>query len=421
MTATFAEAFRVWARIGVLSFGGPAGQIALLHKEVVEQRNWLEEKEFLNALNFCMLLPGPEAQQLATYCGWKLHGVRGGLAAGLLFVLPGACVIFALSVVYAWIGNVPFVQAAFFGIKCAVLAIVLEALLKVAKRALKGKLDWLIAVAAFVALFGFGLPFALVVAVAALVGFFRASSGDAVQVARPSIAGTVRTVATWLVIWLVPLLALRLALGGDHVLTRLAQVFSTLAVVTFGGAYSVLASLGQTMVEQTGWLTPAQMMDGFGLAETTPGPLILVGQFVSFMAAQNTLGTIGAGAAASLVFLWMTFTPCFLWIFAGAPWLQYISSKPRVQSALAAITAAVTGVILNLSLWFGLHVIFRVAERRSGPIPVWWPEWTTFDGAALVLAVVSALLLLHWKAGIPKTLVFAALAGLLWSYGKSMI
>jgi chromate transporter len=421
MTATFAEAFRVWARIGVLSFGGPAGQIALLHKEVVEQRNWLEEKEFLNALNFCMLLPGPEAQQLATYCGWKLHGVRGGLAAGLLFVLPGACVIFALSVVYAWIGNVPFVQAAFFGIKCAVLAIVLEALLKVAMKALKGKLDWLIAVAAFVALFGFGLPFALVVAVAALVGFFRASSGDAVQVARPSIAGTVRTVATWLVIWLVPLLALRLALGGDHVLTRLAQVFSTLAVVTFGGAYSVLASLGQTMVEQTGWLTPAQMMDGFGLAETTPGPLILVGQFVSFMAAQNTLGTIGAGAAASLVFLWMTFTPCFLWIFAGAPWLQYISSKPRVQSALAAITAAVTGVILNLSLWFGLHVIFRVAERRSGPIPVWWPEWTTFDGAALVLAVVSALLLLHWKAGIPKTLVFAALAGLLWSYGKSMI
>jgi chromate transporter len=421
MTATFAEAFRVWVRIGVLSFGGPAGQIALLHKEVVEQRNWLEEKEFLNALNFCMLLPGPEAQQLATYCGWKLHGVRGGLAAGLLFVLPGACVIFALSVVYAWIGNVPFVQAAFFGIKCAVLAIVLEALLKVAMKALKGKLDWLIAVAAFVALFGFGLPFALVVAVAALVGFFRASSGDAVQVARPSIAGTVRTVATWLVIWLVPLLALRLALGGDHVLTRLAQVFSTLAVVTFGGAYSVLASLGQTMVEQTGWLTPAQMMDGFGLAETTPGPLILVGQFVSFMAAQNTLGTIGAGAAASLVFLWMTFTPCFLWIFAGAPWLQYISSKPRVQSALAAITAAVTGVILNLSLWFGLHVIFRVAERRSGPIPVWWPEWTTFDGAALVLAVVSALLLLHWKAGIPKTLVFAALAGLLWSYGKSMI
>jgi chromate transporter len=421
MSESFGDALRLWAKIGVLSFGGPAGQIALLHKEVVETRKWLEEKEFLNALNFCMLLPGPEAQQLATYCGWKMHGVKGGLAAGILFVLPGACIILALSLIYALIGNVPFVQALFYGIKCAVLAIVLEALLKVAKKALKSNLDWFLAAAAFVALFAFGLPFALVIAVAALIGFFSKGGEATEMIARPRIADTVRTIAIWLAIWLVPLVAMHLGLGGEHVLTRLADTFSALAVVTFGGAYSVLASLGQTMVEQTGWLTPAQMMDGFGLAETTPGPLILVGQFVSFMAAKNTLGGLWAGIAASAVFLWMTFTPCFLWIFAGAPWLQYVSSKPRLKGALAAITAAVTGVILNLSLWFGLHVIFRVAERLPGAVPVWWPAWNTFDMAALVLVVLSALLLLRWKAGIPKTLALAALAGLLWSYGKSMI
>jgi chromate transporter len=421
MNESFRQAVQLWAKIGVLSFGGPAGQIALLHKEVVETRKWLEEKEFLNALNFCMLLPGPEAQQLATYCGWKMHGVKGGLAAGILFVLPGACIILALSFVYALFGNVPFVQALFYGIKCAVLAIVLEALLKVAKKALKSRLDWLLAALAFVALFVFGLPFALVIAVAALIGFFSKGGEATEMIARPRIADTVQTIAIWLAVWLVPLVAMHLGLGGEHVLTRLADTFSTLAVVTFGGAYSVLASLGQTMVEQTGWLTPAQMMDGFGLAETTPGPLILVGQFVSFMAAKNTLGGLWIGVAASVVFLWMTFTPCFLWIFAGAPWLQYVSSKPRLKGALAAITAAVTGVILNLSLWFGLHVVFKTANRLPGAVPVWWPDWATFDLAALVLSVFSGFLLIHWKAGIPKTLVFAALAGLIWSYGKSMI
>jgi chromate transporter len=418
---TFSEALKVWARIGVWSFGGPAGQIALLHKEVVETRKWLEEKEFLNALNFCMLLPGPEAQQLATYCGWKMHGTKGGLAAGILFVLPGACVILALSLVYALIGNVPFVQAVFYGVKCAVLAIVLEALLKVAKKALKSNLDWMVAASAFLALFVFGLPFALVIAVAALIGFFNQGDEAATVVARPRFADTLRTIVIWLAVWLLPLFAMHVGLGGEHVLTRLADTFSTLAVVTFGGAYSVLASLGQTMVEKTGWLTPVQMMDGFGLAETTPGPLILVGQFVSFMAAKGNLGSIWAGVAASAIFLWMTFTPCFLWIFAGAPWLEYLSSKPKLKGALAAITAAVTGVILNLSLWFGLHVVFKTANRLPGAVPMWWPDWATFDLAALVLAVLSGLLLIRWKAGIPKTLVFAALAGLIWSYSKSMI
>ncbi len=418
---SFVEALRVWARIGLLSFGGPAGQIALLHKEVVETRKWLEENEFLNALNFCMLLPGPEAQQLTTYCGWKLHGTKGGLAAGLLFVLPGACVILALSVVYALVGNVPLVQALFYGIKCAVLAIVLEALVKVARKALKRTLDWFIAAAAFVALFVFGLPFALVVMVAGLIGFVTSGGGTESAVARPSLVATARTIGLWLVIWLVPWVGLRLVLGSQHVLTQLAGIFSTLAVVTFGGAYSVLASLGQTMVEHTGWLTPQQMMDGFGLAETTPGPLILVGQFASFTAANNSLGSLWAGLAGSLVFLWMTFAPCFLWIFAGAPWLEYLSAKPALRGALAAITAAVTGVILNLSLWFGLHVIFGTASRLAGPVPVWWPDWGGFDGFALVLAGFSGLMLIRWNSGIPKTLVFAALAGLFWHYDKSLI
>ena len=418
---SFSEALRVWARIGVLSFGGPAGQIALLHEELVEKRRWLEEKEFLNGLNFCMLLPGPEAQQLATYCGWKLHGVRGGLAAGGLFVLPGAVVIFALSLLYATVGQVPLVQAMFWGIKCAVLAIVLDALLKVAKRALKTQSDWLLSGLAFLALFVFGLPFVAVVAVAAAIGFFRASDQAVENVARPPVIGTLRTVLVWLVIWLLPLAALQLGLGRGHVFSKLAETFSVLAVVTFGGAYSVLASLGQTVVEGTGWLTTAQMMDGFGLAETTPGPLILVGQFVSFMAAKNTLDSLWAGAAASLVFLWMTFAPCFLWIFAGAPWLSYVSAQPRLKGALAAITAAVSGVILNLSLWFGLHVVFGTAERLEGPVPVWWPDWHSFDAAALLLVGMCALLLFRWKSGIPKTLAFAAVAGLLWRYAIAMI
>jgi chromate transporter len=285
---TFSEALKVWARIGVLSFGGPAGQIALLHKEVVEQRQWLSEQEFLRALNFCMLLPGPEAMQLATYCGWKLHGQRGGLAAGLLFVLPGSCLILALSIIYARVGNVPLVQALFWGVKAAVAAIVFEALLKISKKALKRPLDWVLAALAFLALFFFGLPFFLVVAVAALVGLFLGDVGGPVSgIARPALSETVRTTVLWLMAWLLPFALLYVVFGQTHVYTRLASIFSTLAVVTFGGAYAVLASLGQSVVEQTGWMTPQQMMDGFGLAETTPGPLILVGQFVAFTSAHH--------------------------------------------------------------------------------------------------------------------------------------
>jgi chromate transporter len=415
MTTSFPDASKVWARIGLLSFGGPAGQIALLHKEIVDERKWLSESEFLNALNFCMLLPGPEAMQLATYCGWRLNGVRGGLAAGILFVLPGAAVILALSYLYALFGQVPFIQAAFFGIKCAVVAIVLEALLKIARRALHRPMDWVLAAAAFLALFVFSLPFPLVVLTAGLIGFAlsRPTANDG-AVAKPPVSQTIRTVAAWLAIWLVPLAVLMLTLGPNHVQSELARLFSVLAVVTFGGAYSVLASLGQTVVEQMGWLTTEQMMDGFGLAETTPGPLILVGQFVAFAAAAGTEKNLWQGFFASLVFLWMTFTPCFLWIFAGAPWIEYLSSRPRLKSALSAITAAVTGVILNLALWFALHVLFGKVERLTGPAPVWWPDTATFDPAALGLTILTAAALLFGKSGILKTLALGLCAGLFW-------
>jgi chromate transporter len=411
------ELFRVFLRIGLLSFGGPAGQIALLHKELVEERQWLSEREFLAALNFCMLLPGPEAMQLATYAGWKRSGVAGGLVAGLLFVIPGALVILALSVLYHHFGNVPAVTAVFWGLKAAVLAIVFEALLKVSRRALGSVADWVTAAVAFVALFVFALPFPLVIAAAALAGFLhRRPAADTVDmVKRPSRRATLSTVATWVAIWLVPLALLHAAAGAGSILAQLGRMFSLLAVVTFGGAYAVLTSLGQTVVEQAQWLTTREMMDALALAETTPGPLILVGQFVAFTAAAKRDGLL-LGGAASLVFLWTTFAPCFLWIFAGAPWLEYLHSRPRLATALQRISAAVVGVILNLSLWFALHVIFAQASRLSGPLPLWWPEISSFDPAALALAAAASALL--WlKLGIPKTLALAGLAGLIWRLG----
>lgn len=409
------DLFRTFLRIGLLSFGGPAGQIALLHKELVEQRQWLTEKEFLAALNFCMLLPGPEAMQLATYSGWKRGGVAGGLIAGLLFVLPGAAVILALSLLYHLFGNLPLITAMFWGLKAAVLAIVLEALVKVSRRTLRSPADWLVAALAFVALFVFALPFPLVIATAALAGFLQsAPAADGSNTAmRPSGVATMRTVMTWAAIWLVPLALLHLTAGSGNILSQLGRMFSVLAVVTFGGAYAVLTSLGQTVVEQAQWLTAREMMDALALAETTPGPLILVGQFVAFTAAAKPQGIL-TGAMASLVFLWTTFAPCFLWIFAGAPWIEYLQAKPRLATALHRISAAVVGVILNLSLWFALHVIFVEARRLPGPFPMWWPDAAGFDVAALVLAAAAAAALLWLKLGIPKTLALAAVAGLLW-------
>jgi len=412
---TFAEATKVWARIGCLSFGGPAGQIALMHREIVDERKWLSEQQYLSALNFCMLLPGPEAMQLATYAGWRLHGVRGGLAAGLLFVLPGALVVLALSMLYAAFGNLPWIEAIFFGVKAAVLAIVIEALLRVARRALKGNVDWLIAGAAFLALYCFDVPFPLIIIAAGLVGFFRGSAANATPAtARPSFNSLFSTVAIWAAIWLVPLALLAITLGTNHVLTKIGIFFSQLAVVTFGGAYAVLSYMAQAAVEQHGWLTAPEMIDGLALAETTPGPLILVTQFVGYLAALRGMGSIWGGLAGAAITLWMTFAPCFLWIFAGAPYIEHISRMPRLSGALAAITAAVVGVILNLSVWFGLHVLFARVNRMEGLFKPWLPDWPTLDWAALAISGIAAFALLRLHLGIPKTLALCAALGLFW-------
>jgi chromate transporter len=411
---SFRDALYVWLQIGCLSFGGPAGQIALMHREIVERRRWLSEAQYLAALNFCMLLPGPEAMQLATYAGWKLHGVRGGLAAGLLFVLPGAAVVLALTLLYASFGRLPMVEAAFFGVKAAVLAIVIEALLRVARRALKSRADWIIAGLAFLALFGFGLPFPLIIAAAALLGFVRSKPvGAAVPGSLPPLAGLVRTVLTWGAIWLLPLAALAVMLGSRHVLTEIGVFFSKLAIVTFGGAYAVLSYMAQAAVEQKGWLSATEMIDGLALAETTPGPLILVTEFVGFFAAFHGLGTLWGGVAGALVTLWMTFAPCFLWIFAGAPYIEAIGQRPRLSGALAAITAAVVGVILNLSLWFGLHVLFGNVSRGPGWFRPWLPDWSALDPLALLLTIVAAIALLKARLGIVPTLALCATLGLI--------
>ena len=419
---TFSAAFRVFARIGLLSFGGPAGQIALMHRELVEQRPWLSEQDYLRALNFCMLLPGPEAMQLATYAGWRLHGVKGGLMAGLLFVLPGAAIVLLISVLYSQFGRLPLVEAAFFGIKAAVLAIVLEALIKVSKRALKLPAHWIIAGLAFLALFVFAIPFPLVIAAAGLAGWMMTQTAAPGQTAPPPppakvpASATLRTVALWLVIWFAPVAAAALLIYPDHLLVQVGLFFSKLAVVTFGGAYAVLAYMAQQAVQTHGWLTPEQMIDGLGLAETTPGPLILVTEFVGYMAgfrSAGLLGSIGMGLAGAAMALWVTFAPCFLWIFAGAPYIERLAHMPRLSGALAAITAAVVGVIANLALWFGLHVIFgEVTRIDTGVLAMTWPIWGTLNIAAIGLFGLSALMLLVWHQGLARTLGACAAIGL---------
>ena len=420
---TFNEALAVWARIGVLSFGGPAGQIALMHRVLVDERKWIGEEPFLHALNFCMLLPGPEAMQLATYVGWRLHGTLGGLAAGLLFVLPGALVVLALSIAYALYGQLPFVEAAFVGIKAAVLVIVIEALLRVAKRALREPAHWLIAGAAFVAIFFFDVPFPLVIAGAALLGYVLAAT----KAAAPSeplsktspvpIGQTLRTASLWLAIWIVPLAIMALLFGRDHVFTDIAIFFSKLAIVTFGGAYSVLAYMAQQAVETYGWLSAGEMLDGLGLAEATPGPLILVTEFVGFLAGYRFGGEpkLVFGLIGAAITLWATFAPCFLWIFAGAPYVERLGTNPRLTGALSAVTAAVVGVILNLSLWFALHVFFaKVEPAWHGPLRLWQPDFSTLDLEAVALSCLAALLLLRLKLGIAATLAISASVALAW-------
>ncbi|WP_235859513.1 chromate efflux transporter [Tritonibacter mobilis] len=413
MVPSIADATRVWWKIGILSFGGPAAQIALMHKEVVDDRKWLSEQQFLNALSFCMLLPGPEAMQLATYAGWRLHGTIGGLIAGLLFVIPGVAVIMALAAIYSIFGNVPLVEALFYGIKAAVLVIVVEALLRVSKKALRQRQHWVIAGAAFVGIFFLTIPYPLIVLMAGLYGLITAParvSQDTVDMTHVSARKTVGTIILWLAIWLLPLLALTW-LGAPDLLIQVGRFFSTLAIVTFGGAYAVLAYMAQDVVVQFGWLSAGEMIDALGLAETTPGPLILVTQFVGFLAGFKD-GGLGLGVIAAIVALWVTFAPCFLWIFAGAPYIEWISNQPKLQGALKAITAAVVGVILNLSVWFALHVLFTTVTREQrGPFTLWMPELATIEWLALLLFGLSCLLAfrLHW--GIIRILLVASVMG----------
>jgi chromate transporter len=423
---SFPEHRRVIGRIGLTNFGGPAGQIALMHKTLVEERRWIEEEAYLRALNFCTLLPGPEAQQLATYVGWRLHGVRGGLAAGLLFIVPGALVVLGLSILYAYAADLRPVAAALLGVKAAVLAIVVEALLRIGGRALGTRLNQAIALLAFLALAVFSAPFPLVVLGAGLIGLLVAARRPELLALKPvgpgaapqstSIRNALMTVGGWLALWAAPLLIALLLLGPDHVLVEVGVFFSKLAMVTFGGAYAVLAYMAQEAVSAHGWLRPAEMVDGLGLAETTPGPLILVTEYVGFLAGfRNPAPFIPlvAGTLAALMTLWVTFAPCFLWIFALAPFVERLQHARRLQGALAAITAAVVGVIGNLTLWFALHVLFaRFEPQRLGPLPLSLPDLASLDWRVVALGLLSALLLFHLHAGVIRTIGAALLGGL---------
>ncbi|MES2302197.1 MAG: chromate efflux transporter [Pseudomonadota bacterium] len=426
---SFDELLRVSARIGCLSFGGPAGQIALMHREIVEERQWVTEDQFLHALNFCHLLPGPEAQQLATWIGWKLHGMRGGLAMGLLFVIPGAVVILALSMLYALAADLGWFAALFTGIKAAVLAIVVQALIRIAGRALQTRFKQGLALAAFLALAVFSLPFPLVVLGAGALGMVVASRRPDLLGVKPSDApplitprpwgGTVRSIAVGLVVWGLPLVAVFALLGPDHVLWQIGLFFSKLAVVTFGGAYAVLSYMAQQAVDGFGWLRPGEMADGLGLAETTPGPLIMVTQFVGYLAAfraPEPFTPIVAGVLGAALTTWVTFVPCFMWIFALAPWIERMENARALKGGLAAITAAVVGVIGNLTLWFAIHVLFRAAtELQIGPVAMPVPVLSSFDWRVGVIAAVAGVLIFRLKLGIMPVLGICGLTGLLFS------
>ena len=409
-----AQIFRIFLKIGLLSFGGPAAQISLMHRELVEDHRWLSERQFLNALSFCMLLPGPEAMQLATYAGWRLHGTLGGLIAGLLFVIPGALVIFALATIYALFGDVPLLATLFLGVKAAVLIIVLEALLRVSRRALTGFAHWIIAALSFVGIFFLSLPFPLIILLAAIYGFFfdgqPKDQNIPAQVIETSPRQTAVTIASGLVIWLLPI-ALVAGMMDAEILATLGVFFSKLAVVTFGGAYAVLAYMAQDVVTGFGWLSAGEMMDGLGLAETTPGPLILVTQFVGFLAGFRE-GGLGLAMAAASITLWATFAPCFLWIFTGAPYIEWISAQPRLSGALRAITAAVVGVIANLSIWFGLHVFFNDVSRETfGILTLWTPDLASLNWHVVLLAAVCGFLLLRLHMGLGRVLAISAALG----------
>jgi chromate transporter len=433
------EAVRVWARIAALSFGGPAGQIAVMHRILVEEKKWISEARFLHALSYCMLLPGPEAQQLATYIGWLLHKTKGGLIAGALFVLPGFVAIMALSWLYAAVGNVDAVAALFFGLKAAVLAIVLDAVRRIGGRALKNNAMRAIAGAAFAAIFFFAAPFPAIVLAAALIGWLghRAGSrafavgghGPALASddartalgehlpdhARPNLRWSLGISALFLALWLAPVAALLVLLGPDNVFSEIALFFSQMAVVTFGGAYAVLAYVAQQAVETFGWLRPGEMLDGLGMAETTPGPLIMVTQFVGFMGAYREaagLSPMVAGTLGGILTTWVTFMPCFLWIFLGAPFAERLRTNRALSAALAAITAAIVGVVLNLAIWFALHTLFGDVRRLdTGPLHFDLPILTSANLPALALTAAAVVAILRFRMGPIPVLAACAAAG----------
>lgn len=435
-TPSFRELVTVFARIGLLSFGGPAGQIALMHRTLVDEKCWISEERFLHALNYCMLLPGPEAQQLATYVGWLMHRTRGGLAAGLLFILPGLLVILGLSAAYALFHEAGWLRGLFFGLKAAVLAIVIEAVIRVGRRALKHRLHYAICCLSFLALFVFNVPFPVVILAAAMAGLVagRCSTFSATPARSEILPGpptslrrTLLTLVAWVLVWQAPFLLIFVLAGGgvDNVFAALFGFFSQMAMVTFGGAYAVLSYVAQMASAHYGWLDPGEMLDGLALAETTPGPLVLVLCFVGFIAAfRNPLGLdpVLAGLIGGVLAAWATFAPSFLWIFVGAPYVERLRANRAVANALSAITAAVTGVILNLALWFGLHVLFGEVGRltllsypgEGGPAPLAslpWPVWTSIDGPALALSILSAVLVVRFRLGVAPVLLIAAAAG----------
>lgn len=414
MTPSYVEMTRIFGRIGLMSFGGPAAQIALMHRELVEERPWLDEDTFLRALSLCMLLPGPEAMQLATYAGWRLRGTIGGLIAGLLFVVPGAILIAALVGLYATYGELSLVQSVFLGVKATVIVIVLQALKGLSKRALTSRQARIIAVLGFIAIFALNLPFPIIIGGAALWGYFTTPKPQPITLAPIQNNHPDRTAIFWLTLWLLPLIAI--TLSGPALLADIGWVFAQLAVVTFGGAYAVLAYMTQTVVDQFQWISTAQMIDALGLAETTPGPLILVTQFVAMLTGQLN-GGLQLALAAGAVALWATFVPCFLWIFLAAPYLNHIAARPRLAAALKAITAAVIGVILNLSVWFALHVLFdQVSPWTAGPITLPLPEWGSLNPIALSLSLLAVVLMALTKHRLALVLGFMAGAGALAHY-----
>jgi chromate transporter len=418
---SFGEAFRFWLKLGFISFGGPTGQIAMMHTELVEKKRWIDNARFLHALNFCMLLPGPEAQQLAIYIGWLLHKTRGGVIAGALFVIPSIFILWALSYVYVAFGNIPWVAAIFYGLKPAVLAIVAAAVIRIGSKALKNAAMWSLALAAFVAIYFFHVPFPLIIISAGILGlignkilpkYFRSESahpsdvdlaGKVADRAKPTWLHALKVSATWIVIWALPLALTGIFLGTDHTIFREGIFFSKAAVVTFGGAYAVLPYVSQQAVEHYHWLAAPQMLDGLGLAETTPGPLIMVLQFVGFLGAWNHPGNLPPLVSATLgalVTTWTTFVPCFLWVFLGAPYIEKLRDVKLLTAALSTVTAAVVGVILNLAVWFGLHVIFSA----SG----------TVDWFALVLCAAAFVAMLRYKIDIIPIVLASGLLGLIY-------